>query len=262
MLERIEDLPRGVDGVRASGKVSRQDYPSVMDAMLDEARRSQKKLRLLYEMGPAFQGFTLMGALADTRVGLSSVPLVEGCAVVSDLPFVRRSSRRFGFFVPYPLRVFSSSEREAAVTWLSSLPEEAAVTHRLLTDPGVVVVSVEKPLRVQDFEEVARTVDAVVDSQGQLTGLVVHTRRFPGWQNVAGLVGHIRFVLAHRAKVRRLAIATDSKIATLAPWLERVARGPRVRGFSYGALETAIRWASERPEATRIVARPWVETRP
>lgn len=262
MLERIDDLPEGVDGVRASGRVSRDDYPRVMDVMLDEAQRSQRKLRLLFELGPAFRGFTPTGALADTRIGLVSIPLVEGCAVVADLPLVRDVARLFGFFMPYPLRVFSTSERAAAVSWLASLPEEAAVTHRLLTDPGVVVVSIEKPLRVQDLREVTESVESVIETQGRLTGLVIHARRFPGWQNVSGLLAHVRFVLGHKDEIVRLAIASDGRIATLAPWIKRVVRGPEVRGFSYGALETAIRWAAARQDATPLPPTPWLETRP
>jgi hypothetical protein len=258
MLERIDGLPEGVEGWRGLGTVSKHDLQREVAPTVSAAQRDKRRLRVLYELGRGFRGFTPGGAWQDTKLGIIATPVLEGAAVVTDLPVVRDVSRYFGFLMPYPLRVFRSSQREEAVAWLASLPEDAAVTHRLLTDPGVVVVSVDRPLRVQDFGSVTEAVDAVIASKGELAGLVIHTRRFPGWQNLRGLLGHARFLRTHLGKIRRVAIASDSRIASLAPRIERVLRGTEVRGFSYGALESAIVWASGSTETSREVgaARP------
>jgi len=39
MLERLQGLPGGIDGVKAVGRVSREEYESVFDPLIDAARR-------------------------------------------------------------------------------------------------------------------------------------------------------------------------------------------------------------------------------
>lgn len=51
MLETLRDLPPGVTGVRAVGRVSREDYERTFEPLLDDARRDGRRLRLLYEVG-------------------------------------------------------------------------------------------------------------------------------------------------------------------------------------------------------------------
>lgn len=246
MLERIDGLPDGVEGWRGLGTVSKEDLRRAVEPSVVAAQRERRRLRVLYELDRTFRGFTPSGAWQDTKLGIIATPVLEGAAVVTDVPIVRRVSRLFGFLMPYPLRVFRAAERRDAAAWLASLPEEAAVTHRLLTEPGVVVVSVDQPLRAQDFEAVARMVDPVIEAKGELAGLVIHARRFPGWQNLRGLLGHLRFVRSHVGHIRRIAVASDSRLASLAPKIERVLRSTEVRGFSFGALESAISWVAGR----------------
>ena len=58
MLERINDLSPGVIGLRAVGKVSKEDYEQVLEPILDDARREGRRIRFLYQFGPEFEGFT------------------------------------------------------------------------------------------------------------------------------------------------------------------------------------------------------------
>lgn len=52
MIERLTDLPAGVDGLRAKGKITREDYDCVLQRLLDEARSQGRRVRLLYQLGP------------------------------------------------------------------------------------------------------------------------------------------------------------------------------------------------------------------
>src|SRR5215831_5801358 len=157
MLERITTLPVGLDGVKALGKVSQQDYQQVLEPLIDEARRANRRLRLLYQFGPEFEGFTAGGAWEDASVGLRSLRLIDGLAIVSDVGWIRDSSRLLAFFMPGPVRHFGSGQFADAVAWLQSLPEPAGVSHRLLADSGVMVVEVTQALRARDFDELAVT---------------------------------------------------------------------------------------------------------
>lgn len=244
MLERLQDLPAGVDGVRAVGKVSREDYERIFEPLVDGARREGRRIRLLYQFGPEFEGFTPGGAWEDVRLGLGSLRLFDGFAVVTDTGWIRESTRLIGFVMPCPVRVFPNARRNEAVEWLRSLPEGPTVSHRL-TESGVLVVEVKQALRAQDFDALAASADAWIETHGALQGIVIHAREFPGWENLGGLVRHIRFVRDHHRRVRRVALASDSRLADLAPRLAEHFVEAEVRRFGYDDLDAAIAWAGE-----------------
>ena len=44
MIERLKDLPNGIDGVKAIGTITKEDYEQVFVPLLDEARREGRRL--------------------------------------------------------------------------------------------------------------------------------------------------------------------------------------------------------------------------
>jgi hypothetical protein len=243
MLEKLKELPRGVVGLKAVGKVRKEDYEQVLEPLLEDARREGRPIRFLYQFGPEFEGFTSGAAWEDAKVGLHFMRLFDGCAIVSDVGWIRESMRLIGFLVPCPVRVFGNHERDQAVEWLGSLPEGPSISHRLLPKFGVIVVDVKDALRAQDFDALAVTADAWIESHGHLHGLVIHAREFPGWENLAGFLRHIRFVRDHHRKIERVALAADSKLASLAPHIAEHFAKAEVKSFGYDALESAVSWA-------------------
>jgi len=244
MLERLTSLPLGVDGVKAVGKVSQQDYQQVLEPLIDEARRVSRRVRLLYQFGPEFEGFTAGGAWEDASVGLKSLRLIDGLALVTDASWIRDSSRLLAFFMPGPVRHFGNAQFADAVAWLESLPQAAGVSQRLLADKGVIVVEVTQALRARDFDELAVTADSWIEAHGQLQGLVIHARRFPGWENFGGLIRHIRFIRDHHRKIRRIALAADGDLASIGPRIGEHFVHAEVKSFAYDALDAAIAWAA------------------
>jgi hypothetical protein len=249
MIERLHDLPAGVDGLRAKGKVTREDYERVLQPILEEARSQGRRIRLIYQFGPEFEGFTAGGAWEDARLGLRYLRLFERCAIVSDVAWVRESSRLVGAMMPCPVRVFSNEQWQEALAWLASATTEGpAVAHRLLPESGVLVVEPERPLRATDFDALAMTVDPWIEAQGELHGVVVHVRAFPGWENLGALFRHLQFVRDHHRRVRRIALAAGGKLADLAPTLAGHFIAAEIRHFDYDDLDGAIAWASGRAE--------------
>ncbi len=244
MLEKIEGLPKGIDGMKAVGKLSKEDYENVCLPLMDEARREGRRLRFLYQLGPEFGGFTPAAAWEDAKIGLHSMRLFDGCAVVTDVGWIRESTRLMGFFMPCPAKVFSNQELTKAVEWLAALPEGPTVSHRLIPESGVIVVEAKQALRVQDFDALAMTADAWIEAHGDLQGLVIHVREFPGWENMGSMLRHLRFVRDHQRHVKRIAFAADSKLASIAPALADVFIKAEVKSFAYDELDIAIAWAS------------------
>jgi hypothetical protein len=170
---------------------------SVIEPIFEEARKKGDKVRFLYELGPDFDGFSAGAAWEDLRFGFGAIRRLEGCAVVTDTDWVRETAKFVSVWLPCPLRVFPLSERGQAIEYLRSLPEKPAIAHRLLPEAGVIVVEVKEALRAQDFDALSATADQWIQAQGSLHGLVLHAHHFPGWENLTGLIKHVRFVRDH-----------------------------------------------------------------
>ncbi|WP_084768954.1 STAS/SEC14 domain-containing protein [Streptomyces sp. MOE7] len=130
MLERAEDAPAGIDAVKATGTVSKHDYETVVEPLIDAARKEGRRIKLLYEIGPDFRSFTPGAGWEDLKVGLGAMRLFEGCALVTDVGWIRESTRMMSFLMPCPVRVYGNEERAEALHWLASLPEGPGISHR------------------------------------------------------------------------------------------------------------------------------------
>jgi hypothetical protein len=245
MLQTLTDLPRGVLGVKAIGKVTKEDYVTVVEPMLDQMHRERRRVLFLYELGPEFESFSPGAAWEDAKVGMRSALLFDGCAVVTDVGWIRDSTRLAAFLMPCAVRVFAHAERGQAIAWLEAILNGPGIEHRLLPDVGVLVVEATAPLRAQDFEALTADADAWIEAHGGLRGIVVHAREFPGWENLAGFLGHLRFIRDHHRRVGRVALAADSKLATLAPRIAEHFVKAELKAFDYGGLDEAIAWAAE-----------------
>ena len=185
--------------------------------------------------------------------------MIDGYATVSDLRWVREWIHLVSFLMPFPMRVFANEERDDAVAWLRSLPEGPGVTHRLLPEAGVLVVEVTEPLRAQDFDALAATADSWLATHEALPGVVLHARAFPGWENVSGLLRHVRFVRDHHRAVRRVVLAVDSTLADPAPRVAEHFVQAELRHFRYDQLDAAVAWAagpSGQPPASSAQTEP------
>ena len=116
--------------------------------------------------------------------------------------------------------------------------------HDLLKDQGILILKPEGALRAEDFADLAKTVDPYLEQKGELKGIVVDAVAFPGWENFAGLVSHLRFVRDHHRRVRRIAAVTDSKVLTIAPKIASHFVNAEVRVFDAGARDAALAWIS------------------
>lgn len=245
MLDRIKDLPPGLAGVRASGRVTSEDYERVMRPLLDDARREGQHLRFLYELTPDLEGFSIGAAWDEARLGMRYLRLFDGCAVVGDVEWIRDSTRLFSAFMPCPVRTFGTSEKGEATAWLESLPHHVGVKFHILPDASVLVVDVASALRAEDFDALSAAVDHWLETHGELRGIVVHAHEFPGWDNAAGFVHHLRFVRDHHRMIGKVALAAGGTMAGLVPRLAKHFVAATVKHFDFDAVDAAIAWARD-----------------
>ena len=247
MLEVLDNLPDGVTGIRATGSVTKDDYERVFEPLMEAAHREGRRVRLLYDVPAEFKGFTAGAGLEDMRLGMKYLRLFERCAVVTDVGWLREATRLFGAMMPCPVKVFPGAERTQAVDWLAA-PLRGTVAHRLLPEAGVLVIEPSQPLGAEDFDAIAATVDPWIEREGRLQGIVVHAARFPGWQNLGGLLRHLRFIREHHRRVARIAVAVDGVLADAGPALADFFVEAELKHFGYDRLDEAIRWAAAAPE--------------
>jgi hypothetical protein len=149
-----------------------------------------------------------------------------------------------GAFMPCPVRVYGNAELEDALAWLALPVEGTSMAHRLIPDPGVAVLEVTGPLHAEDFDALALTIDPWIEAHGELRGMVIHTREFPGWEDPGSILRHMQFVRDHHRKIRKVALVAGGAVATQVPKLAEHFVSAEIRHFDYDALQDAIAWAS------------------
>jgi hypothetical protein len=242
VLEPLDNLPNSVRGVRATGTVTRDDYERVLTPLMEAAHREGRRVRLLYEFPAEFERFTAGAGFEDMRLGMKYFRLFERCAVLTDVGWLREATRLFGAMMPCPVRAFENAERAEALDWLAS-PIRGTVVHKLLHEVGVLVVEPSQALGPEDFDAIADTVDPWLEREGRLRGIVVHARKFPGWQNIGGFFRHLRFIRDHHRHIGRIAVAVDGVLADAGPGLADYFVEAEIKHFGYDRLDDAIRWA-------------------
>jgi len=120
VIRIMSELPPRVLGFEACGKVTAQDYETILMPEVNRAVAEGQQLRLLYYLGPEFKGFSVGAMLEDTRLGIGHIKQWEKIAIVSDLEWVRHSASLFGGLIASSIRVFPNAELDTACAWVDS----------------------------------------------------------------------------------------------------------------------------------------------
>ena len=118
MLTLIEDLPAGVVGVEAHGKVTAEDYEQVLKPAVEAAG---SRVRLLYVLGHDFPDYTAGAAWEDAKLGLGHLRAWERIAIVGDADWLRHAIQVLGWIMPGEVKVFGTDELDSAREWVTSL---------------------------------------------------------------------------------------------------------------------------------------------
>jgi hypothetical protein len=114
--------------------------------------------------------------------------------------------------------------------------------HELLADKRILVLHPDGPLQSADFERIGREVDPFIEEHGGLAGLMVEAGKFPGWDDFASLLTHLRFVRDHHRKVHRIAMVSDSPLLSTAPKIASHFVSAEVRTFPASQRDAALCW--------------------
>jgi len=119
MVERLTDLPDNVVGISATGKVTAQDYESTIIPAVEDVLKRHDRVRFLYHLGAAFDGFEAAAMWDDAKLGLAHFAAWERVAMVTDVDWLRVAMKVMGVVMPGHMRVFYDSELDEAKRWVA-----------------------------------------------------------------------------------------------------------------------------------------------
>jgi hypothetical protein len=116
----MDDVPEGVIGLRASGKLTKDDYTEVLEPALNEAMASGEA-RVLFVLTD-FDRLELGAVPEDIKTGLGVELRNRGnwkrLALVTPVEWVAKAMRMFAWAMPGELAVYDSLDQlEEAKEW-------------------------------------------------------------------------------------------------------------------------------------------------
>jgi SpoIIAA-like len=119
MIERIEDMPAGTIGLRASGRLSRDDYREVLEPALRDGIDSGE-LRLVF-MLTDFEGLEAGALPEDVRTGFSAWfghhSAWKRFALVTDVEWVAKAMHMFAWMTPGEVMICEPDKLAEAKSW-------------------------------------------------------------------------------------------------------------------------------------------------
>lgn len=121
MIERIEGMPEGAIGLRASGKLSKSDYVEVLEPALAEGVAAGE-LRLVFQL-TEFDGLEHGAWLEDAKTGMRAWVRDHSSwhrfALVTDVEWVAKAMRAFAWMAPGEVEVFGLDQLDEATNWVA-----------------------------------------------------------------------------------------------------------------------------------------------
>jgi hypothetical protein len=161
MIERIDDAPESVLGIRASGRLDERDIEEAA-SLIDEALERQERVPIFMEID--ITGMSPGAVLRDVTYGLGKLREMHRfprVAVVTPQDWIRRVTQVQARLIPQmEMRVFTPQERDDALAWISQPlpapkqdepPAEPSVRMIDGDTPDLVAFEIEGRIRAQDM---------------------------------------------------------------------------------------------------------------
>ena len=123
------------------------------------------------------------------------------------------------------------------------------IEHTLDVAHSILYVRAKSSLEKSDFVQLAKTVDPHIQKTGDLAGLIIEARTFPGWESLGAMAAHFRFVRDHHKHIKKVGLVTDSALGNVAERLASHFVSAEIRHFPVGELEAAKQWIMNRGTA-------------
>jgi hypothetical protein len=105
-----------------------------------------------------------------------------------------------------------------------------------------LIVTPEDRLSEADFQSISAIADPYIEANGNLNGILIHAKAFPGWQNFGSIVSHFKFVKGHHKHVAKVAAVSDSRFLAIAPKIASHFVSAEVKHFPESDYDDALNW--------------------
>jgi hypothetical protein len=117
MIKELTDMPEGVIGFEASGKLQAEDYRDVLLPALERAAK-HGEVRFVIVLRD-FGGMTTSAVWQDLKIGFDHLRAWKRIALVTDIEWARHMTSFFGWMTPGQTKTFSIAERAEALEWVA-----------------------------------------------------------------------------------------------------------------------------------------------
>ena len=117
VMTLLDDLPAGVIGVTATGKLTADDSAHVLGPAIAVATADRGKLRVVIVFEDSFDGVDAGAVWQDLRTGVGAWHSWERIAVVTDRKWMVDGLKLFGWAVPGEARSCGPADRAEAISW-------------------------------------------------------------------------------------------------------------------------------------------------
>lgn len=122
MVGKIDDMPAGTIGFRASGKLTPEDYRDVLVPTLRGAVEAGE-VRMLFVLSD-FEELEPRAWLEDAKTGVELGFLKHSAwkrsAIVSDAEWVKKAMRLFAWMTPGEVKVYDLDQEDEARAWVAA----------------------------------------------------------------------------------------------------------------------------------------------
>lgn len=116
MLKAIADLPEGVIGFEAVGKVEASDYSDVLMPAVRALSEQDRDVRIVLVFA-RWDGMSAGATWQDLKFGVRNLNRWKRIALVTDLDWMITVMSIFGWMTPGELKRFPLAERDRAIAW-------------------------------------------------------------------------------------------------------------------------------------------------
>ena len=118
MIRELSDLPSGVIGFEAAGKLSAEDYRDVVLPALERASAAGE-VRFVVVI-PEFHGMSGGALWQDLKMGIEHLRAWKRIAWVTDIEWMNYMTSLFGWMTPGEVRHFPLAQRDEAIAWAAA----------------------------------------------------------------------------------------------------------------------------------------------
>lgn len=117
MIKQLTNMPAGVIGFEANGKLHAEDYRDVLLPAV-EAAAANGEVRIVIVIAE-FDGLSAGGLWQDLKMGVEHLRGWRRIALVTDIEWMTQMTAMFGWMTPGEVKHFPLAERDTAIAWAS-----------------------------------------------------------------------------------------------------------------------------------------------